>query len=593
LLEKKALNVSSFAFLACSGALVKGTINDNSWANQQLGATTNSKGPYNLITFSFGGNDLGFSGRILDCMGFNLGLIDNQQLFGPNLGALRQIVAHRCSFTKDQLLRDIDLLKPKLKEFYKSFVDERLLLAPNGHIVIMGYPHIFAEKSDWAWPASSLDYCWGIHAKDAELWNTGVDRINTVIREAASETDAAHIHFVDVNRGSPSFSGHGLCTKQGGEWINPPTLLPELFHSLHLNSSGEQTYAQRAASEISRLDFGDGSQPTNPPSAPSAFQGYGISTSTIRLQWNDNSKDETGFRIENAAGIGRDAPASPSASSGYDWSGLSPGTTMCFRIRAVNSAGQSAWQPGSPSVCATTSTLATTTTTTTTTTPISSAPSAPSALQGYGIDDSTIRLQWSDNSKDETGFQIENAAGTRRDAPASASSASGFDWTGLSSGTTMCYRIRAVNASGESPWQPGSASACATTTKPAPERVTIDVSSTIGWNYTPIPFQKGETFTIEFVSGEWSVDYRNLPSVGPEGYDATDDADIYQPCKFATDLPYGRLLGSVGSQGVFSVGRGGTFTADASGSLALRINDIDQCLVDNDGSVRVTVIMSA
>jgi len=40
---------------------------------------------------------------------------------------------------------------------------------------------------------------------------------------------------------------------------------------------------------------------------------------------------------------------------------------------------------------------------------------------------------------------------------------------------------------------------------------------------------------------------------------------------------------------VFSIGDGGTFKANASGPLNLRINDVDRCLVDNSGYIQVSV----
>ena len=74
----------------------------------------------------------------------------------------------------------------------------------------------------------------------------------------------------------------------------------------------------------------------------------------IELSWQVNSSDQTGFEISNgvtSTDVGAD-------STSYTWGGLSPGTYMCFKILAYNSAGDSAWDPGvSPwYVCTTTPT---------------------------------------------------------------------------------------------------------------------------------------------------------------------------------------------------------------------------------------------
>jgi hypothetical protein len=82
------------------------------------------------------------------------------------------------------------------------------------------------------------------------------------------------------------------------------------------------------------------------PAAPSDLSASFLSVSMIHLSWTDNSSDETGFKIER----------SPEGSSGWtqvfltsadatawDDSGLSPGTTYYYRVRATNGGGDSAY----------------------------------------------------------------------------------------------------------------------------------------------------------------------------------------------------------------------------------------------------------
>ena len=52
----------------------------------------------------------------------------------------------------------------------------------------------------------------------------------------------------------------------------------------------------------------------------------------------------TGFEINNGV-VSRDVGANTKT---YLWGGLAPGTYMCFKIRAYNSAGDSAGIPASP-----------------------------------------------------------------------------------------------------------------------------------------------------------------------------------------------------------------------------------------------------
>lgn len=115
------------------------------------------------------------------------------------------------------------------------------------------------------------------------------------------------------------------------------------------------------------------------------------------------------------------------------------------------------------------------------------------------------------------------------------------------------------------------------------------ILATTGWQQTPLTLQQGTTFSVLYTSGTWTIDYRNFPYVDPNGYSADIDNQIVAGCKVDGSLPYARLLGQIGSGQAFSVGAGGTFTANASGVLALRINDHDTCLGDNDGAIVLQV----
>ncbi|MER7870075.1 hypothetical protein ABTZ90_23945 [Streptomyces cellulosae] len=130
----------------------------------------------------------------------------------------------------------------------------------------------------------------------------------------------------------------------------------------------------------------------------------------------------------------------------------------------------------------------------------------------------------------------------------------------------------------------------ATTSAPRQALESPSVSSTEEWQQMPLSVDKGERFTVSYVSGSWTVDERNYPRVGPGGYEPAVDRKIYQPCKFAPSQPFGELLGRIGENGrAFPVGAGGTLTARSSGTLFLRINDADRCLGDNDGSITVAM----
>jgi len=82
------------------------------------------------------------------------------------------------------------------------------------------------------------------------------------------------------------------------------------------------------------------------------------------------------------------------------------------------------------------------------------APLAPSNLVATPMSTSQINLNWSDNSSNETGFDIERCEGSGCTTFIAigqvGAGVTGFSNTGLSGGTTYTYRVRAFNAGGPS-----------------------------------------------------------------------------------------------------------------------------------------------
>ncbi|MEV0567474.1 protein kinase [Dactylosporangium sp. NPDC050588] len=182
------------------------------------------------------------------------------------------------------------------------------------------------------------------------------------------------------------------------------------------------------------------------PAVPSKLTATPISSTTIRLRWTDASSNETGFSILNGA-KSRDTGANTTT---LDWDGLAPDTYMCFKVRAFNTAGPSAYHPAGQQdwVCATS--LA------------GQGPAAPSNLTATPTGPTAIRLQWTDNSTDETGFTVIDGSRSRTTGANSTS----LTWDGLAPGTYMCFKVRSSNASGVSAYSPPDQQDWACTTTP-------------------------------------------------------------------------------------------------------------------------------
>jgi hypothetical protein len=81
------------------------------------------------------------------------------------------------------------------------------------------------------------------------------------------------------------------------------------------------------------------------------------------------------------------------------------------------------------------------------------APIAPSNLIATSNGSSSIRLAWSDNSANETGFKVERkvgVAGTYANVTTTGANSASFTDSGLTAGTVYFYRISAVNSVGSS-----------------------------------------------------------------------------------------------------------------------------------------------
>lgn len=83
---------------------------------------------------------------------------------------------------------------------------------------------------------------------------------------------------------------------------------------------------------------------SSPPAAPSNLNAFGVSGNRIDLSWTDNSSNETGFKIEIDPGNGFFPLATVGAGvTSYSDTSVSPSQFYCYRVKAYNAAGDSAY----------------------------------------------------------------------------------------------------------------------------------------------------------------------------------------------------------------------------------------------------------
>ncbi|MEM7107103.1 MAG: HNH/endonuclease VII fold putative polymorphic toxin [Bacteroidota bacterium] len=175
-----------------------------------------------------------------------------------------------------------------------------------------------------------------------------------------------------------------------------------------------------------------------PPIMPSNLNTVSTSGSAVYLTWTDRSNDETGFEIERSLTSGSGftlITTTASDNTTYTDTGLSENTTYYYRIRAINTNGNSDYAPES-----------------TVTTP-QSVPLSPSSLSITSSTSSSLTLSWADNSNNEDGFEIHRSLTSGSGfslIQTTSADASSFTDTGLAPSTTYYYQVRAVNTAGAS-----------------------------------------------------------------------------------------------------------------------------------------------
>ncbi|MEX0784233.1 MAG: fibronectin type III domain-containing protein [Dehalococcoidia bacterium] len=190
--------------------------------------------------------------------------------------------------------------------------------------------------------------------------------------------------------------------------------------------------------------------PSSGPAAPTSLTAVAASNSAIALTWQDNASNETGYKVERRVGeaaFSQVVLLAANATS-YTSTALTAGTQYDFRVRAAGTPTDSVY-----------SNVASETT--------FPPPAAPSNLVATPLSPTSIRLDWVDNTDEETGFRLERSTnGTSWLLITNvAADTTTFTSSYLAASTTYSYRVRAFAGSTAGDW---SAVATATTLPPPP-----------------------------------------------------------------------------------------------------------------------------
>jgi len=194
----------------------------------------------------------------------------------------------------------------------------------------------------------------------------------------------------------------------------------------------------------------------SPPSTPGSFtatKNVGTPTTIIDLAWG-NVTGEDGFLLQRKSGAGSFADI---ATKGVDVlshsdTGLTPGTTYTYRVKATNATnGDSSYSTEDSD----------------TTDGVATVPADPTSLAATGddsdlsgVEKSAVDLTWTDNADNEDNYEIERCSGAScttwaalvtlgSDVEAYTDSTVTDDST---ANTIYRYRVRATNTTGDSAW---------------------------------------------------------------------------------------------------------------------------------------------
>ncbi len=248
----------------------------------------------------------------------------------------------------------------------------------------------------------------------------------------------------------------------------------ESYSNTGLANGTHYYYRVRAYNGSNYSSYSNTADTTTTLPAPSSLGCSTVSGAQINLGWADNSNSELHFNIDRATGSCSglsEIDTAVSNSTSYSNTGLSQGTAYCYQVCAETSYAVS---------CSSGTATCTT------------APTYPPSISASALSASSIYVDWTDVSG-ETGYKVEQGdanCSNFSQITTTGADVSEYTVTGLNSGTTYCYRVRAYNGGGDSSY---SNSASATTLINAPSSLTATAASASQINLSWTDNSTGET----------------------------------------------------------------------------------------------------
>ena len=278
-----AIASSRFDFTACTGAHT-----DQFWSpTRKSGAEWDGHSHYDLITFTFGGDDVGFAPFLEQCLiarsgvGYFASALSStvKPASGIELASSQGGNACPSDSAERQTIRAFG-------DSYRHFLERVAMTASvqGGNILVLGYPELIEDPNLWTGLSRVAQLCQGIAPADAYEIRGLAGALNQTIGNAVNIVNNEHrngvtLRFLDVNSGGSlgisttdqrlfepaTGSRHTLCGSKS--WMNGITSIDLLSGSFHPKQGGLDAEASMAADVLRSQMNWDETQPAAPTSA--------------------------------------------------------------------------------------------------------------------------------------------------------------------------------------------------------------------------------------------------------------------------------------------------------------------------------------
>lgn len=248
---------------------------------------------------------------------------------------------------------------------------------------------------------------------------------STVALSWSQSTDNVGVSGYDVYR-----NGTRLATTAATNFADTG-LTPNTTYSYRVRALDGSGNASAQSQAVSVTTTSTPATDTTAPSVPDGLHSHDVTSNSAQIMWNA-STDEVGVTAyEVFRGSTRVATTS---STSFNDTGLAPGTSYAYQVRALDAAGNASAKSSIVSV-----------TTLPSSAPDTQAPSVPTGVRSTAKTASTVSLAWNASTDNFGVTSYEVFRGTTRITTTSSTS---FVDTGRAANTSYSYQVRALDAAG-------------------------------------------------------------------------------------------------------------------------------------------------